>query len=422
MDRRQRHAMGSTLVFAEGAPDWPADRLAEADRVGAVTVLGISPTLTRALIPHGEPATDLSSLARSSRPASPGIQAVSLALRGGRRRPVSDHQLLRRDRGRRLLPLADGAIPIKACSLGGPALGMAMDVVDAEGNSVPEEVGELVCRKPFPGMTRGFWRDPERYLDTYWRRFPGIWTHGDWASVDEDGYWFLHGRSDDTLNIAGKRVGPAELESAAVGHPASPRRRRSGSARGEGRGRVDLLRAHPGHDASEELATEVSAAVAAELGKAFARRVIFVIGAAEDAQREDRSPRRAGPALGNRSRATCPRSRTPSRWRRSPMPSELSGVALVTGGGRGIGANMPASSPPTAGTSSSPLGLAIRSRRSPRRSAAALEADVTDREAVERVVAEAGSGVELLVANAGIGAMTVRPGRSTRRSGGACWR
>ena len=69
-------------------------------------------------------------------------------------------------------------------------------------------------------MTRGFWRDPERYLDTYWRRFPGIWTHGDWASVDEDGYWFLHGRSDDTLNIAGKRIGPAELESAAVGHPA----------------------------------------------------------------------------------------------------------------------------------------------------------------------------------------------------------
>ena len=96
-----------------------------------------------------------------------------------------------------------------------------MDVVDAEGRSLvgTGEVGELVCRKPFPGMTRGFWRDPERYLETYWRRFPGVWTHGDWASVDEDGYWFLHGRSDDTLNIAGKRIGPAELESAAVAHP-----------------------------------------------------------------------------------------------------------------------------------------------------------------------------------------------------------
>ena len=106
-------------------------------------------------------------------------------------------------------------------ALGGPALGMDMDVVDQEGNSLVEsgEVGELVCRRPFPGMTRGFWRDPERYLDAYWRRLPGTWVHGDWASVDEDGYWFLHGRSDDTLNIAGKRIGPAELESAAVGHP-----------------------------------------------------------------------------------------------------------------------------------------------------------------------------------------------------------
>ena len=129
-----------------------------------------------------------------------------------------------------------------------------MDVVDAEGNSVRGEVGELVCRKPFPGMTRGFWRDPERYLDTYWRRFPGIWTHGDWASVDEDGYWFLHGRSDDTLNIAGKRIGPAELESAAVGHPAVGRGGRDRcAARGEGRGGVDLLRPHAGPRADDEL-------------------------------------------------------------------------------------------------------------------------------------------------------------------------
>ena len=77
-------------------------------------------------------------------------------------------------------------------------------------------------------MTRGFWRDPERYLETYWRRFPGVWVHGDWASVDEDGFWFLHGRSDDTLNIAGKRIGPAEIESAAVGASRrAPRRPRS---------------------------------------------------------------------------------------------------------------------------------------------------------------------------------------------------
>ena len=69
-------------------------------------------------------------------------------------------------------------------------------------------------------MTRGFWRDPDRFLETYWSRIPDVWVHGDWASADADGFWFLHGRSDDTLNIAGKRIGPAELESAAVAHPA----------------------------------------------------------------------------------------------------------------------------------------------------------------------------------------------------------
>ena len=107
--------------------------------------------------------------------------------------------------------------PIKPVALGFPALGQDMDVVDGEGNRVRGEVGELVCRAPWPGMTRGIWGDDERYLDTYWRRFPGVWTHGDWASIDADGYWYLHGRSDDTLNIAGKRIGPAELESAAIG-------------------------------------------------------------------------------------------------------------------------------------------------------------------------------------------------------------
>ena len=100
-------------------------------------------------------------------------------------------------------------------SLGGPALGMDLDIVDPDGASVaPGAVGELVCRQPWPSMTRGIWGDPERYLETYWRRFPGMWTHGDWASRDDDGYWFLHGRSDDTLNVAGKRIGPAEIESA----------------------------------------------------------------------------------------------------------------------------------------------------------------------------------------------------------------
>jgi acetyl-CoA synthetase len=157
---------------------------------------------------------------------------------------------------------------------------MAMDVIDAEGRSLvgTGDVGELVCRKPFPGMTRGFWRDPERYLDAYWRRIPGTWVHGDWASVDEDGYWFLHGRSDDTLNIAGKRIGPAELESAAVAHPAVTEAAAVGvphEVKGEAVWIFCTLGA--GGRESDVLVREVSDLVSAELGKPFRpERVVFV--------------------------------------------------------------------------------------------------------------------------------------------------
>jgi acetyl-CoA synthetase len=181
-------------------------------------MLGVSPTLIRALIPKGEPRHDLSSLEAICTTGEPWNRDPYLWLFehvGGGRVPIVN--------------IAGGTEvgacflstcivePVKPVALGFPALGEDMDVVDAQGRSVRGEVGELVCRRPWPGMTRGLWRDPERYLETYWRRFPGVWTHGDWASVDEDGYWFLHGRSDDTLNIAGKRIGPAELESAAIG-------------------------------------------------------------------------------------------------------------------------------------------------------------------------------------------------------------
>jgi acetyl-CoA synthetase len=165
--------------------------------------------------------------------------------------------------------------PTKPCSLGFPALGQDMDVFDDTGRPLRGEVGELVCKRPWPGMTRGIWGDPERYLDTYWRRFPGVWTHGDWASVDEDGYWFLHGRSDDTLNIAGKRIGPAELESAAVNHPSVAEAAAIGvphEVKGEVVWLFCVLR--PGAAAN---ADDVARAVTDELGKAFKpERVVFV--------------------------------------------------------------------------------------------------------------------------------------------------
>ena len=274
-------ALGCTLVFAEGAPDQPPDRLWRLVEDERVSVLGLSPTLVRALIPHGDPTADLSSLrtlVTTGEPWNPAPYRWLFERVGGGRVPIINCSGGTEIAACFLSPTP--AIPIKECSLGGPALGMAMDVVDADGRSLilTGEVGELVCRKPFPGMTRGFWREPERYLDAYWRRFPGVWVHGDWASVDEDGYWFLHGRSDDTLNIAGKRIGPAELESAAVAHPAVSEAAAVGVPH-EVKGEVAWIFcvASPGHEPTEDLAAEVAARAAAELGKAFKPdRVVFV--------------------------------------------------------------------------------------------------------------------------------------------------
>jgi acetyl-CoA synthetase len=111
-------------------------------------------------------------------------------------------------------------LPLSQCSVGGPALGMDLDIVDSSGRPVNAGVtGELICRGPWPSMTRGFRGAPERYLDGYWRRWPGVWAHGDWVSRDADGAWYVQGRSDDTMNLAGKRVGPAEVETTLLTHP-----------------------------------------------------------------------------------------------------------------------------------------------------------------------------------------------------------
>ncbi|MEZ4543271.1 MAG: AMP-binding protein [Cyanobacteriota/Melainabacteria group bacterium] len=96
-------------------------------------------------------------------------------------------------------------MPLKPCSLGGPGLAMDIDVFNEDGKSIKGEIGHLVRKKPGPSMTKGFLKAPERYIETYFEKFPGVWYHGDWAMVDEDGSWFLYGRSDDTIKVAGKR-------------------------------------------------------------------------------------------------------------------------------------------------------------------------------------------------------------------------
>jgi len=270
-------AVGATIVFMEGAPDWPADRIWQLVESERVTMLGVSPTLVRALIPKGEPDADLSSLRAVTTTGEPWNRGpydwLNEHVCGGGRIPIVNISG-GTEVGACFLSVSLMA-PTKPCSLGFPALGQDMDVFDETGRPLRGEVGELVCKRAWPGMTRGIWGDPERYLETYWRRFPGVWTHGDWASVDEDGYWFLHGRSDDTLNIAGKRIGPAELESAAVNHPAVAEAAAIGVPH-EVKGEVPWLFCvlQPGKEASTD---EVARAVTDELGKAFKpERVLFV--------------------------------------------------------------------------------------------------------------------------------------------------
>ena len=268
-------ANGSAIAVYDGAPDHPGpDRIWEVVEELGVTILGISPTLVRALQPHGAGmarAHDLSSLrmfGSTGEPWNPEPWWWLFAEIGERSRPIVN---------------ISGGTEIGACilscnllqglkptALGGPALGMDADVYDDEGDPVRGEVGELVVRGSWPGMTRGFWGEPERYIETYWSRFEGTWVHGDWASIDDDGFWFLHGRSDDTLNIAGKRIGPAEIESVAVALDEVMMAAAIGlpdEIKGESIALYLVLA--PGVKPDEDLTARVSEACVAALGKAF---------------------------------------------------------------------------------------------------------------------------------------------------------
>jgi len=185
-------------------------------------VLGVSPTLIRALKSTGEaPGTDLSSLRVFGASGEPwdddAYRWLALTVGEGKR-PVINFSGGTEVGGAFLAPYPVEAI--SACSLGGPSLGMDVDVFDPEGGSLRGAVGELVCKQPWPAMTRGVYRDPARYLESYWSMYDGVWRHGDWARADEDGQWYLLGRSDEALNVAGKRVGPAEVEGELLAHPA----------------------------------------------------------------------------------------------------------------------------------------------------------------------------------------------------------
>lgn len=216
---------GVTLIVFEGAPNYPnPDRVWEMVERHKATHLGISPTAVRMLMRAGDEWVDkhampsLRVLGSTGEPWDPESYMWFFNKVGKSRLPVINISGGTDIVGCFLAPLP--IMPLKACTLQSPGLGMDIDVFNEEGRSVTDEVGYLVCRKPAPSMTRSLWKNDDKYLETYWSKFPEVWNHGDWAKVDKEGYWFLFGRADDTMKIAGRRVGPGEIEAALIDHDA----------------------------------------------------------------------------------------------------------------------------------------------------------------------------------------------------------
>lgn len=216
------HHFAGTLVLIEGAPYYPqSHRVLQVSQDFNVTHLGVSPTLIRFLIKENVkliPLPSLKIMGSTGEAWDDDSYLWCFHHIGKSRVPIMNISGGTEIMGCLLAPLP--VKELKACSLQGPGLAMDVDIYNEEGHSVAlGEVGYLVCKQPGPSMTKGFLNDRARYLDTYFSKFKNVWNHGDWAVQDEDGQWFLRGRSDDTIKIAGKRTGPAEIESVLCSHP-----------------------------------------------------------------------------------------------------------------------------------------------------------------------------------------------------------
>ena len=265
--------LGATIVLYDGTPDFPDEsRIWAMIERHKVTHLGISPTAIRGLMRAGETPVrkhDRSSLivlGSTGEPWNPDPWWWYFRTVGDERCPIINYS-----GGTEISGGILGCTTwtdIQPGSFRGPVPGMAVDVVDDQCRPVRGTVGELVIRAPWPGMTRGFWTDRERYLEVYWSRWPDVWVHGDWARIDDEGFWYIEGRSDDTLKIAGKRVGPAEVESAAVASGAVSEAAAIGVP-DELKGEAIVVFAIPMPGATADAALErtVSDSIAEQLGK-----------------------------------------------------------------------------------------------------------------------------------------------------------
>jgi acetyl-CoA synthetase len=219
-------ANGATVFIYEGAPDWPErDRFWSLVERYGVTVLYTAPTAIRSFMKWGteHPGRhDLSSLrllGSVGEPINPEAWIWYQTHIGGGRCPIVDTWWQTETGGIMITPLP-GVTTTKPGSATTPFPGISADLVDAAGTVVAKGGGFLTLPEPWPGMLRTIYGDDERYRETYWSRFPGRYFAGDGAKLDEDGYWWILGRVDDVLNVAGHRIGTMEVESALVEHPA----------------------------------------------------------------------------------------------------------------------------------------------------------------------------------------------------------
>jgi acetyl-CoA synthetase len=275
--------LGASMVISDTAPDYPeVDRIwAMVERHG-ITCLGLAPTFVRAIMSHGSGPAKRHDLGSLRIFGSTG-EAWNLGPWRWLFEEVGEEQvpILNYSGGTEIsggILYGNVLSPLKPCAFSGPPPGMAVDVVDEAGNPVRGAVGELVVRQPWIGMTRGFWKDPERYLETYWSRIPNVWVHGDFAAIDEDGLWYILGRSDDTIKVAGKRIGPAEVETILVTHPAVLEAAAVGVPDEiKGQAVVAFVVLQPGYVASDALRSELKALVRKELGRPLAPREVLIV-------------------------------------------------------------------------------------------------------------------------------------------------
>jgi acetyl-CoA synthetase len=276
-------ALGATFFIYDGAPDFPGpDRLWNMVAKHKITQLGVSPTLIRALIAHGEEPIrkhDLSNLrffASTGEPWNPDPWMWLFKTVGESKRPIINYSGGTEIGGG--IVMGNPIQPLKPAAFSAACPGIAADVLDEAGHSVTNQVGELVIKAPWIGMTRGFWQDEQRYLDTYWSRWPNIWVHGDWAARDSDGMWYILGRSDDTIKIAGKRLGPAEVESILVENPSVIEAGAIGIPHAvKGSELVVFCILAPGINGDDTLRAELSKQMVAAMGKPLApKKILFV--------------------------------------------------------------------------------------------------------------------------------------------------